>query len=132
MRYIKILNGQLVEYSGPQMGSAWFEENGWIPYEGWRSLDWLYIDQDGGVAELSEAEYGVLHPAPPKRYNKLRLIEEADERWPLVEAEMTPLEKAKFQAADCLVTGRSDVDEFLARIRLKMPDADEILKRCEI
>jgi len=132
MRYFKQTDGRLAEYSGPQMGAAWYAANGWLPYAGTFGIDWLYVDGNGVIAELSAEEYAALHPAPPTRYSKLRVIEEFGSRWPGIEAFMTELERAKFLAADYLESGRPDVESFLIRLRLEVADIDEILARCEI
>ncbi len=65
MRYFKLTDGRLAEYSGPQMGAAWHAAEGWLPYVGTLGTDWLYVDGDGAIAELSAEEYATLHPVVP-------------------------------------------------------------------
>ncbi|MGE4565962.1 MAG: hypothetical protein AB7F32_13890, partial [Victivallaceae bacterium] len=62
MRYLKLIDGRLAEYSGPQMGAAWHAAEGWLPYAGMLNVDWLYVDAAGTIAELSDEEYAALHP----------------------------------------------------------------------
>ena len=131
MRYFKLTDGLLEEYCGPQMGAAWFAANRYLPYAGMLGVDWLCLDQ-GEIRAYSEAEYAALHPASPKRYSKLRIVEQLGSRWPQVEAKMTEHERAKFLAAEYLESGRDDVELFLAALRPELPDLDELLARCEI
>lgn len=65
MRYFKMRDGRLTEYSGPQMGAAWYAAEGWLPYVGTLGVDWLYVDDAGAIAELSAEEYAALHPVVP-------------------------------------------------------------------
>lgn len=65
MRYFKRTDGRLEEYSGPQMGAAWYAAEGWLPYAGTLGADWLYVDAAGAIAELSAEEYEALHPVVP-------------------------------------------------------------------
>ncbi len=132
MRYFKLTDGRLAEYSGPQMGAAWYAAEGGLPYAGTLGTDWLYVDAAGAIAERSPEEYAALHPVPPRRYSKLRVIEEFGSRWPEIEALMTEMERTKFMAADYLESGRPDMESFLARLRLEAADINEILARCEI
>ncbi|MGE4563375.1 MAG: hypothetical protein AB7F32_00765 [Victivallaceae bacterium] len=66
MRYLKLTDGLLAEYSGPQMGATWYADNGWMSYAGTLGTDWLYIDTAGSIAELSPEEYAALHPVIPR------------------------------------------------------------------
>ena len=65
MRYFKQIGGRLSEYSGPQMGAAWYANNEWLPYAGTLGTDWLYVDAAGAIAELSPEEFAALHPVIP-------------------------------------------------------------------
>lgn len=131
MRYLKLIDGRLAEYSGPQMGAAYYAAEGYLPYAGKLGADWLHVDGEA-IAELSPEEYAALHPEPPKRYSQLRVIEELGAQWPQIESMMTELERAKFFAADYLEAGRPDVESFLIRLRSEIGDLDVILARCEI
>lgn len=127
MFYIKSTNanGQYVDFAGVRCDLIAAEQADFAP----------------GFADCTECELladaldalGIkLWRSWPTRYSKLRIIEELGELWPVVEGRMTPLEKAKFLAADHLEAERSDVETFLAGLRDEMPDIDEILARCEI
>ena len=66
MRYVKIENGSVVEYSGPSLGGdRWYTADWWIPYAGELPVSRLSI-VDGAVIEL---------PAPelPRMISKLAL-----------------------------------------------------------
>ena len=53
MIYLRKLNESLIAYSGPAMGTTWFNANGWIAYSGNLPLNRLDI-VDGIVVELPE------------------------------------------------------------------------------
>lgn len=66
MRYVKIENGAVVEYSGPALGGdRWYIDLGWIPYAGALPASRLSV-ADGAVVEI---------PAPeiPRLISKLAL-----------------------------------------------------------
>lgn len=84
---------------------------------------------------LAEAmdELGLsLYRPGPKRYSKLRIIEELGESWSAIESSMSALERAKFYNASYLERGNADFEAFLAKLAPTMPDLDAMLAKCEI
>lgn len=141
MRYFKLTDGRLAEYSGPQMGAAWYAANRWLPYAGTLGVDWLYVDAAGTIVELSAEEYAALHPVDTvTRYDALRLKRELDMigMWDTVKSALD----AAGAADDLYLSGgviRSDDPVFLAMIEQLQPaieennvDLVEMLSKCEI
>lgn len=84
------------------------------------------------LAEAME-ELGLsLYRPGPKRYSKLRIIEELGEMWPTIRAAMSDTERDKFFGADYLERGREDVESFIAKIAPLVGDIESRLARCEI
>lgn len=84
------------------------------------------------LAEAME-ELGLsLYRPGPKRYSKLRIIEELGELWPNIRGAMSDTERDKFFGADYLERGRADVESFIAKITPLVGDIEARLARCEI
>jgi len=62
IRYFKEDNDILVEYKGDRYGKTWFEDEGWLPYEGTKTIDWLHI-VDNVVVEYTQEEYDAIQQA---------------------------------------------------------------------
>ena len=131
MRYFKQTDGRLDEYFGPQMGAAWYAAEGWLPYPGTLGADWLYVDGNGAIAELSAEEYEALHPEPPKRYSRLKIISKLGADWIAIESGMSALERAKFYGATFLERGNVDFEAFIEKLKPSMPNIEELLMGCE-
>lgn len=69
MRYIKKIDDNIVEYTGPALGGdKWYIELGYLPYSGSLPVSRLDI-VDGAVVELPE-------PEVPQKLSKLKLMRE--------------------------------------------------------
>lgn len=62
IRYFKEINGQLAEYLKDRKGKTWFADEGWLPYTGTKTIDWLYIF-DNTVLEYTQEEYDAIQQA---------------------------------------------------------------------
>ena len=131
MRYFKLTDGRLDEYFGPQMGAAWYAAEGYLPYAGTLGTDWLYINADGAIAERSSEDYAALHPPPPKRYSRLKIISKLGADWIAIESGMSALERAKFYGATFLERGNADFEAFIEKLKPSMPSIEDLLIGCE-
>lgn len=69
MRYIKKIDDNIVEYTGPALGGdKWYTEKGWLPYSGDLPVARLDVE-NGTVIELPEVE-------APQKISKLKLMRE--------------------------------------------------------
>ena len=69
MRYIKKIDDNIVEYTGPALGGdKWYTAQGWLPYNGDLPVARLDVT-DGVIVELPEVE-------APKKLSKLKLMRE--------------------------------------------------------
>ena len=69
MRYIKKIDDNIVEYTGPALGGdKWYTEKGWLPYSGVLPVARLDV-ADGVIVELPEVEL-------PQKLSKLKLMRE--------------------------------------------------------
>lgn len=84
------------------------------------------------LADAMEALGLSLYRSGPKRYSKLRIIEELGEAWFSIESGMGALELRKFNAASYLERGNEDFEAFLAKLAPTMPELDAMLAKCEI
>ena len=132
MRYLKLIDGRLSEYYGPQMGGAEeYRKIGYsIPYGGTESIDWLYV-ADGAIVVYTTAEYEALHPLPPRRYSRLRVINKLGNNWVAIESGMSALERAKFYGATFLERGDADFEAFIEKLKPTMPNIEDLLVGCE-
>lgn len=62
IRYFKETNGILTEYKKDRKGKTWFADEGWLPYTGTKTIDWLHI-VDNVVAEYTEEEHDAIQQA---------------------------------------------------------------------
>lgn len=132
MRYFKQVGEGLEEYYGPQIGDAEeYRKIGYsIPYGGIESIDWLYV-ADGAIVVYTTAEYEALHPLPPNRYSRLKIINKLGGDWVAIENSMSALEKAKFYGATYLERGNEDFEAFIEKLKPTMPNIEELLIGCE-
>ena len=66
MRYFYMEDGILTEYLGVIKSNA--EMAGYAKYEGTKSADWLKLDENGIITELTQEEYEALHPFDPTKH----------------------------------------------------------------
>ena len=66
MRYFYMEDGILTEYLGVIKSNA--EMAGYAKYEGTKSVDWLKLDENGIIIELTPEEYEDLHPFDPTKH----------------------------------------------------------------
>lgn len=66
MRYFYMEDGILTEYLGVIKSNV--EMAGYAKYEGTKSVDWLKLDEEGVIQELTPEEYDVLHPFDPTKH----------------------------------------------------------------
>lgn len=66
MRYFYMEDGILTEYFGVIKSNA--EMAGYAKYEGTKSVDWLKLDENGIITELTQEEYDALHPFDPTKH----------------------------------------------------------------
>ena len=66
MRYFYMEDGILTEYLGVIKSNA--EMAGYAKYEGTKSVDWLKLDEEGVIQELTQEEYDALHPFDPTKH----------------------------------------------------------------
>ncbi|MEG2076733.1 MAG: hypothetical protein RRY34_09545 [Victivallaceae bacterium] len=66
MRYFYMEDGFLTEYLGMVKSTA--EMSGYATYDGTRSADWLKLDEEGKIVELTTSEYEAAHPFDPTKY----------------------------------------------------------------
>ena len=66
MRYFYMEDGILTEYLGVIKSNA--EMAGYAKYEGTKSVDWLKLDEEGVIQELTQEEYEALHPFDPTKH----------------------------------------------------------------
>ena len=66
MRYFYMEDGVLTEYLGVIKSNA--EMAGYAKYEGTKSVDWLKLDEEGVIQELTQEEYDALHPFDPTKH----------------------------------------------------------------
>lgn len=59
MRYFYMEDGVLTEYLGVIKSNA--EMAGYAKYEGTKSVDWLKLDEEGIITEMTPEEYEVAH-----------------------------------------------------------------------
>lgn len=62
IRYFKEIDNSIVEYKSDRKGKTWFADEGWLPYAGTKSVDWLHI-VDNVVAEYTEEEHDAIQQA---------------------------------------------------------------------
>lgn len=66
MRYFYMEDGVLTEYLGFTKSAA--EMEGFAKYDGVKSADWLKLDEEGAIQELTQEEYEALHPFDPTKH----------------------------------------------------------------
>ena len=66
MRYFYMEDGILTEYLGVIKSNA--EMAGYVKYEGTKSVDWLKLNENGIITELTQEEYDALHPFDPTKH----------------------------------------------------------------
>lgn len=66
MRYFYMEDGILTEYLGVIKSNA--EMEGYAKYAGTKSADWLKLDEEGIIQELTQEEYDALHPFDPTKH----------------------------------------------------------------
>ena len=66
MRYFYMEDGILTEYLGVIKSNA--EMAGYAKYEGTKSVDWLKLNEEGAIQELTPEEYEALHPFDPTKH----------------------------------------------------------------
>ena len=66
MRYFYMEDGILTEYLGVIKSNA--EMAGYAKYEGTKSVDWLKLDEEGAIQELTQEEYDALLPFDPTKH----------------------------------------------------------------
>ena len=59
-------DGILTEYLGVIKSNA--EMEGYAKYAGTKSADWLKLDEEGIIQELTQEEYDALHPFDPTKH----------------------------------------------------------------
>ncbi len=132
MRYIKQVDGRIIEYSGRTMRPAYYRENGWLGYTGHLPLGRLDI-VDGAVVERPAPE------PPPRVFSKLAILEELEKIGlrTLFEGAVAASEHAwRWAAANEINEDYEGVSELLDRLRPAIrqsgADPDELLDRCVI
>lgn len=138
MRYFYVKDGVLTEYLGFTKSAA--EMEGFAKYDGVKSADWLKLDENGIITELTQEEYEALHPFDPTKHvfskykvkSALQAIQtpEGGDLWQSVKSGLSDDQYEDMMLAQEFNLADSAFAAFYAQLTAAGVDADAILKEC--
>ena len=138
MRYFYMKDGVLTEYLGVIKSNA--EMAGYAKYEGTKSVDWLKLDEEGIITEMTPEEYEAAHPFDPGKYTfskykvkaALQAITtpEGVDLWQSVKSGLSADQYEDMMLAQDFNLADATFAAFYAQLTAAGVDVDAILKEC--
>ena len=138
MRYFYMEDGILTEYLGVIKSNA--EMEGYATYDGTKSADWLKLDEEGAIQELTQEEYDALHPFDPTKhiFSKYKVktamqaipTESGISSWQSVKSSLTDDQYEDMMLAQDFSLSDDSFMELYTQITNSGIDVDAILKEC--